>query len=370
MAYRPRDIYKGRRKFRVPLTIFLSVLVILITGTVVLFYTLQQFIVYDQAGVTLQLPFMDTEPAEAADTAPDPTFVPIQVEVIYEDPDYSEVDLGGWEDLEPVKLCFIDYETAINSVALASAVTAAQNEGYDGVLLEMKSPAGKLSWMSSCELAVSYGLSGAMDYTGTLQTIHDAGLIAAAQISCCADKLLSDRNWTVTLQANGSTYRSEDGTGWLDPYNRTVRNYIADLMGELAAMGFDEIVLADLYHPYSESGFQYSVTLQTEPNPVTAVCQMAKRLVESMDGTGVTVSALLDEDSLRNGSGNTTGQDMTAFWGIFARLYCPSEIGTSADNKVLAMETMPRGSIAARFVPMTTAAPEDFDSYCILPAEN
>ena len=369
MAYRPRDIYKGRRKFRVPLTIFLSVLVFLIAGTVVMFYTLQRFIVYDQTGVTLQLPFMQTEAEVEEEAAPEVTFVPIQVEIVYEDPDFSQVDLGGWEELAPAELYFIDFNTAVNSVALASAISTAQNEGYTGVVLELKSPQGQLAWQSTCETAVSYGTAGVMDYTQTLQTLHDAGLTAVAQISCCADKLLSDRNWTVTLQTGGSTYRNEDGIGWLDPYNRTVRNYIADLMRELAAMGFDEILLADLYHPYSENGFQYSVTLQTAPNPVTAVCQMAKRLVEAMEGTGVAVSALLDEDSLRNGDGNVTGQDMTAFWRIFARLYCPSESGTSADNKVLAMETMTQGEIDVRFIPVTNDAPDGFESYCIR-AEN
>lgn len=370
MAYRPRDIYKGRRKFRLPLTIFLAVLVFLIAGTVVTFYTLQRFIVYDQAGVTLQLPFMQTETVEEVESAPEPTFVPIQVEIIYDDPDYSQIDLGGWEDLEPAELYFIDFNTAINSIALASAISTAQTEGYTGVVLELKSPQGQLAWPSTCETAVSYGTAGGMDYTATLQTLHEAGLTAVAQISCCADKLLSDRNWTVTLQTGGSTYRNEDGIGWLDPYNRTVRNYIADLMSELAAMGFDEILLADLYHPYSENGFQYSVTLQTAPNPVTAVCQMAKRLVESMEGSGVAVSALLDEDSLRSGDGSVTGQDVSVFWRIFARLYCPSQSGTPEDNKVLAMETMTQGNADVRFVPIAAASPDDFRSYCIRPENN
>lgn len=372
MAYRPRDIYKGRRKFRVPLTIFLSVLVFLIAGTVVMFYTLQQFIIYDQTGVTLQLPFMETEEpeAEAADE-PEPTFVPIQVEVIYEDPDFSQIDLGGWENLEAARLYFIDYDTATDSVDLAAAVTTAETESYTGVVLELKSPKGQLAWASASETALSYGTGGSMDYTETIQTIHDAGMTAMVQISCCADKTLSDRNWTVTLQTTGgTTYRDEDGVGWLDPYNRTVRNYIGDLMSELAAMGFDEIILADLYHPYSETGFQYSTTLHTTPNPVTAICQMGRRLVEAMEGSGVTVSVLLDEESLRNNGGTLTGQDMDIFWRMFARLYCPSESGSSADNKVLAIESMTQGDADIRFVPVTNGAPDDFDSYCIRTSAN
>ena len=66
MAYRPKDIYRGRRKFRVPLMIGLFILAFLLIGTVGLFYFLQQFLVYDQTGVSLQLPFMASETAEDA----------------------------------------------------------------------------------------------------------------------------------------------------------------------------------------------------------------------------------------------------------------------------------------------------------------
>ena len=64
MPYRPRDIYRGRRKYRVPLTIGLFVLAFLIVSAVALFYILQQFLVYDQTGVRLQLPFMAQETVE------------------------------------------------------------------------------------------------------------------------------------------------------------------------------------------------------------------------------------------------------------------------------------------------------------------
>ena len=67
MPYRPKDIYRGRRKFHVPLTILLFVLAGLFIGAVVMFYALQQYIVYDQSGVTLQLPFMQTEPPVPAE---------------------------------------------------------------------------------------------------------------------------------------------------------------------------------------------------------------------------------------------------------------------------------------------------------------
>ena len=57
MPYRPRDIYRGRRKYRVPLTILLFTLAVLLAGSVGMFFFLQQYMVYDANGATLQLPF-------------------------------------------------------------------------------------------------------------------------------------------------------------------------------------------------------------------------------------------------------------------------------------------------------------------------
>jgi len=386
MPYRPRDIYRGRRKYRVPLTIGLFVLAFLIVSAVALFYILQQFLVYDQTGVRLQLPFMaqetvEEEPASAEIT---PAFEPVEVQVVYEEPDFSDLDLGGWEGLVPTKAKFVPYADAANEQKLSAALNAVSGDDYDGVVLELKDRGGQLAWTSDCDMAVAYGTTGFLDYTETVAALHERGLTAAAQISCLADNLLGARNWPVALQtAGGAVYTDSSGTCWLDPYNRSVRNYIADLMSELAAMGFDEILLADLYHPIGETvyndegepigtGFQYSVTTPTAPDPVNAVCQMARRLTEQLQESGseVTVSAVIDEASLLAGDGARTGQDLGIFWRIFARLYCPCDNWNAMTDLETAAETLNGGSIGTRFVPVCEFFPEDMDSYLILPTKN
>ena len=388
MPYRPKDIYRGRRKYRVPLTIALSVLALLIVGAVALFYFLQQFLVYDQTGVTLQLPFMASDTAEEEfpeETSPTPTFEPVEVVVVYEDPDFSELDLGGWEELTPVKAAFIPYEDAASEAKLSAAVAGiSSSSDQTGVVLELKTPEGQLAWASSCEMAVSYGTTGMMDYTETVDALHEKGLTAIAQISCLADGLLAVRNWPVALlDLAGNAYRDGDGLAWLDPYNRYVRGYISDLMAELAAMGFDEIILADLIHPVSDAavyddetgelvstGFQYSVDVQTTQSPVNAVCQMARYLVENVpEETGVTISVLLDEDSLREGMSERTGQDTEIFWRIFARLYCPCDSWNAMTDLETAAETLNAGDVSARFVPVCDVVPEDMESFLLLPTE-
>ena len=368
MPYRAKDIYRGRRKYRVPLTIALFVLAFLIIGTVAMFYILQQFLVYDQTGVKLQLPFMQTETSETGETAeetPAPTFEPVEVTVVYEDPEFTNVDLGGWEDLAPTRARYIAFSDAKDTNKLAVDIPQAA-ASYTGVVLELKNRDGYLAWASQSEMAAGYGTSGTVDYTAIVADIHERGLTAAAQISCCADKLLATRNWPVALQtAGGQSYQDGSGVYWLDPYNRSVRTYLMELMQELAGMGFDEIILADLYHPVTESPLTYSVNIQTAPNPVIAVCQMARRLVESMEDTGVTVSVLIDRTSAEYGYGAETGQDLDIFWKLFARIYCPTDSWSVSADLEYVCEHMTEGDINTRFVPVLDLAPENYESYVI-----
>ena len=368
MPYRPKDIYRGRRKFRVPLTIFLFVLAFLVLGSVGMFYFLQQYIVYDASGVSLQLPFSaQEEAADPTEPTAKPTFEPLTVEVVWEDPDFSQIDLGGWDELEAVQARFITLDTVISASALESAVNAAKGGDWSAVVLEMKDTSGRLAWASASETAMSYGTAGSADVTETIAALHEADMTVAAQISCFADDLMGTRNWPTALSYGGGPYRDDDGVYWLDPYNRTIRTYLADLVRELAAMGFDEIILADLYHPLppGELGFGYSVTLQTAADPVVAVCQSARRIVEAAAGTGVAVSALLDTASLREGRGAQTGQDVDIFWRLFARLYCPTSTDMYSSDKELAVEAMNAGDSSIRFVPVSSLIPEGAVSYMI-----
>ena len=193
MPYRPKDIYRGRRKFRVPLNIFLFVLVLLVFGGVTMFYVLQRYMVYDANGATLQLPGQRTEapvPEEDPALAVQPTFEPVNVQIVWEDPDFADVDMGTWDDLKPVQALFIPAGTVTNGAELTTAVTNVTASDYTMAVLEMKSRSGQLVWPSTCETALDYGTSGTTDVSAAIQSLHAVGKIAAAQISCFCDSLL------------------------------------------------------------------------------------------------------------------------------------------------------------------------------------
>lgn len=363
MPYRPKDIYRGRRKFRVPLSILLFTLTFLLVGGIGMFFFLQQYMVYDANGATLQLPFTGAEetPDEPADVpTPKPTFEPVEVQVVWENPDFEDVDMGTWDELEPIHGLFISQNTVQDVAALSSAVSTARNSGYSTAVLEVKNRSGQLVWPSAAETALAYRTDGITDLTATIQELHEAGLTVAAQLSCFADSLLLQHNWSFALRyADGNVCPNDDGSYWLDPYNQTVRTYLTDLAQELADMGFDEIILADLYHPISADGFVYSETPVTGADPVVAVCQMGRRIVEALEDTGVIVSARINPDSLRNGQGALTGQDVAIFWRMFARLYCSTYPDLLSTDKELATDKMNGGDADARFIPVIGIIPEE-----------
>ena len=368
MSYRPKDIYRGRRKFRVPLTILLFVLAFLLVGGVTMFFVLQRFMVYDANGATLQLPFSGRGEAAGsqAEPAPSPTYEPVPVQVVWEDPDFDDVDMDGWKSLEPVRGWFYPLSTVTNATDLASAVSFIQQNNYNFVIFEMKSRSGQLGWASANSVAIDYSTGTQTDIASAIATLHDDGKTVAAQISCFADGLMVQRNWTCALQrATGGLYQDSSGNYWVDPYNHTIRSYLEGLALELADMGFDEIILADLYHPVSEDGFSYSVQLQTAPDPVVAVCQMGRRVAEALAGSDVKVSARIDTASLRNGLGSQTGQDIGIFWRLFSRLYCATGNDSLASDRELAVAEMEHGDEEERFVPILGIAPENSDSYIL-----
>ena len=90
---------------------------------------------------------------------------------------------------------------------------------------------------------------------------------------------------------------------------------------------------------------------------------MGRRIAESVKDRGVPVSALISGNSLRNGLSAQTGQDISVFWKLFARLYCPTDAWTAASDLELAAESMNGGDAGVRFVPVSELIPEGMKSY-------
>lgn len=70
-----------------------------------------------------------------------------------------------------------------------------------------------------------------------------------AMISCLSDSEYALGHMDQAIQISGGALWMENGSYWLDPANSAVQSYLADIIRQLTAQGFDEVLLNDFYLP-------------------------------------------------------------------------------------------------------------------------
>jgi hypothetical protein len=353
-SIRPKDIYRGRRRWRTVLTALLLILLLLVIAAVALFYGLQKYVVVTQEGVSLVLPFMD-KPAPEEQPEPE-TVTEIPEDIVIETPDFGEVAVQAGERLSPIRALFVP-AGEISGENLAAYAAALEARGANALVLDMKPESGQLAWLSEVYEASAFGLNGSEDLRETISGLKERGVYLVARISCCVDEMMALRNTPLSLKTpEGEPYSDSSGY-WLDPYNRSVREYIISLMKELADMGFDEILLASLAHPVERESIVYSQDMSAAMDVVSCVSNFALKVTEAMESTGVRVSALLDRASLTEGSEPPTGQDLKFFYTVFDRVYIVTDGEKLGSDMQAAQTAMSGGELESRFVPIVSAAP-------------
>ena len=154
-------------------------------------------------------------------------------------------DLSLPEENDPFQGVFLSLDQ------LADAQTLA--DGYDGVILPMKTADGALGYVSCpSPLAADAGASsGDPDRNEALRALNDTpGLYTVAQVSCLRDSALVREEPGLSLhRVSGSPWLDESRQGWLDPRpapgpilpHRPVPSWLQ--------LGFDEILLTDCGFP-------------------------------------------------------------------------------------------------------------------------
>ncbi|MGI5936344.1 MAG: putative glycoside hydrolase [Oscillospiraceae bacterium] len=353
-AVKPKDIYRGRRRWRTLLTVLLLIVVLLIIAAIVLFYSLQKYVVITQDGVSLVLPFMD-EPVQ--EEQPDPeTVTEIPTEIVIETPDFGEVEAQAGAQLSPIWAVFVPADE-ISGENLSAYAAALESQGANALVLDMKPESGQLSWISEVYEASAFGLSGSQDLREPIADLKERGVYLVARISCCVDEMMASRNTPLALKTPEGELYSDSAGYWLDPYNRSVREYIISLMKELADMGFDEILLANVAHPAERENIAYSQDMSAAVDVVSCVSNFALKVTDAMENTGVRVSALFDRASLTEGSEPLTGQDLEFFYVVFDRIYMLTDGEKLGSDMQAAQAAMNEGAVESRFVPIVDTAP-------------
>ncbi len=123
--------------------------------------------------------------------------------------------------------------------------------GTRGVVLPMKTADGQLGYVSRLPRAMDVGASsGDPARNETIRAITAReGLHTVALISCLADDRAGQDRDLALLRASGSAWVDKSGQTWLDPAKEDTLSYLTDICREVAALGFDELLLMGCRYP-------------------------------------------------------------------------------------------------------------------------
>ena len=369
---RVQVFYKGRRKRRNYLFIPFVILLAIISVGMVTFYGLQKYAVINKDSVSIELPILaDKNAVFDSQGHQIKSFDPVNVSVVFEEPDYSGVQAVAGAEVEPMRAIFVPY-TDLNHDKLQEYV-GRLNQG-NALLLEMKPRSGQLMWESQAEMAVNYGISVPSETTAAvrdfLAEMEEKDIYLAAQISCCIDNLLPTRTSAYTIKNEvGMNYQDEKGL-WLDAYNEAVRKYAAQMAQELFDMGFDEVVLADVAHPTLTEPVTllYTNEISSQRDTSLAVCGFAVSVARQLqDRESGALSIYCDTRPGLVKPDLTTGQDARLFMKLYDRVYLKTDKSAYPYNVEDIQSNVTIGSVYDRLMPVVeNYIPSDNSSWVLI----
>ena len=154
-------------------------------------------------------------------------------------------------------------ELPVSAVLDGSAAAQLDQAGANALVLTMKDEEGMLAWNSQQPLAQSCGVSaGDEDVQAQLLAWNQGEVYTVARVCCFRDNTVPYHRNSMALRASYGNWRDEKGLRWLNPANDEAQAYLAELCGELATMGFDEILLECAAFP--AAGAVENITSQEE----------------------------------------------------------------------------------------------------------
>ncbi|MCI8913242.1 MAG: hypothetical protein HFF38_03790 [Lawsonibacter sp.] len=247
--------YRGRRTITDILRFIAIALAVVVGLMLAVMLYLQKYLVYTDDGVRLELPpFLQMfRQGEEESNPPGSASLPEPGSVsLIEEPDVSQQEPDPVPEPDPEPK---DVGSALQlSVAEArdgSAAAKLEAAGAQVLVLEVKDQMGQLAWHAEPAIAGWSSVNGPQQAAEALKRWNEGEIYTVARVHCFRDDTVPyyNNNFALRWAGNDWNWYDELGLRWTSPGKEEIRAYNAALCGELAAMGFDEIVLEEFYFP-------------------------------------------------------------------------------------------------------------------------
>jgi len=229
--------YRGRKSpWKAILAVLLSLIIVFAVGFIIL---QEKILFFDETGTPyFRLPGQEAVVEEVPQEEVDLTIEPVEEE----EPVEEVRVVRGFNtpvplDRETWSLTYRQAKDLLGETCNAVAVTLKDSKGN----VYFDSAAALSGTVKFTPEDTDVALDAAL--SGTLHTI--------ARISCFHDPKAANREVETMGLKNTGGYIFYDGNNsqWLDPAKPAAREYLCAIAAEAAALGFDEILLADLSYP-------------------------------------------------------------------------------------------------------------------------
>ena len=180
-------------------------------------------------------PAASAQPQPAATEEPQPTQTP------------AANGMGGW-----AMVALSEADTPEKATALAAQLKA---QGITCAVLPLKDDRGYLYYTSALPLAQKSIAATTVDAAAIATAFRNAGVTPVAGLCAFKDSIVpfADRTTAVKYGNQDITWldtaKELGGKAWLNPNSPVAQQYIADLIGEVKALGFDTVLLQNLQFP-------------------------------------------------------------------------------------------------------------------------
>ena len=329
MGYKGYNSYRGRTsKGKIALVVVLILLLLLSGGYLIL----QDHIIYESDGsISLDFPFLNRE-----DPPADNGGEKLPVEILPGDDE---------EEQTPETVPVLAKELSAADLS-ASALGQLANEGYNGVVVEMKGFNGTFYYTS--QYAANKALAEQAVSQSAVQEILSRTnvLTAAARVGCFHDSFhaFADMTGAGICQQGGYIWYDDLSSHWMDPAKEGTRTYMAQVLRECVDMGFDEIILTDFAYPTrgNLSQIDYSGLTVTKSQ---ALADFLTAMREEL-GDAAALSVELSQEQILGGADQVSGVDPAAVLPLVDRVYVTGLTDRQAVENAVA-EAVGEGNLPA-----------------------
>lgn len=270
--------YRTKLRIRAALKYGAIALAVLAALFVLAVIYLGRYVVYDENGAHIDLGRSTASPVDEALLQPPETEAAPDVNIVYADP--GTVEDGN----ETILGYYIDITMLQDPDAVLAALK--ELEGPCTVMIDLKSRSGAFYYSTGIEGAAFPDYVDVEKVDAILSYLRVNGFTMIARVQAFRDTNFALENIPCGLAVqSGALWADSDGYLWLNPENTLVRDYLKQIVSELASKGFREIVFNDFYFPESTQ-----IVYTSEKNKNELMHDTAMLFINYFGNSNITIS--------------------------------------------------------------------------------